>query len=67
MEIEYRTAQSPELAKSRETVRKMTGRMGFDENIGRVNWRLVRLISGIGYRFMPRDKSVTYRRLLHGL
>ena len=45
----------------------MTGRMGFDENIGRVNWRLVRLISGIGYWFMPRDKSVTYRRLLHGL
>lgn len=34
------------------TVKKMTRGMGFDENMGKVNWSFVRGISNFGYQFM---------------
>lgn len=60
--IDHRKAASPEMRKSIQTVRKMTGGMGFDENMGNVNWRLIRLISNFGYQFMPKEKGVKFSK-----
>ena len=62
MPIEQRRAESPEMQKNIRVVRKMTGGMGFDENMGKVNWKAIRLISGIGYKFMPKEKGVKFRK-----
>ncbi|MBR1797793.1 MAG: alpha/beta hydrolase [Clostridiales bacterium] len=62
MEI-IREATSEEMKKNIRTVRKMTGGMGFDENMGSVNWKMVRRISSIGYRFMPKEKGVKFSKV----
>gem|GEM_PF-3969109 len=36
--------------------------MSFDENMGNVNWRMVRLISNFGYKFMPKAKGVSFKK-----
>ena len=62
MSKEIRRASSPQFKKNIRTVRMMTGSMGFDENMGKVNWKAVRLISGIGYKFMPKEKGVRFKK-----
>lgn len=62
MPIETVRAESAEIKKNIQVVRKMTGGMGFDENMGKVNWRAVRLISGFGYKFMPKEKGVRFEK-----
>lgn len=62
MPTELRKAESPEMQKNIRIVRKMTSGMGFDENMGKVNWKAVRLISGIGYLFSPKEKGVKFRK-----
>lgn len=37
--------------------------MRFDEKMGKVNWRLVRIISNFGYQFMPREKGVRFQKI----
>ncbi|MBR1421941.1 MAG: alpha/beta hydrolase [Ruminococcus sp.] len=63
MSIEIRKAESPEIRKHIRVVQKMTSGMGFDEKMGNVNWRAVRLISGLGCRLMPKEKGVRFKRL----
>ncbi len=62
MPIETVKAESAEIKKNIRIVKKMTGGMGFDENMGKVNWRIVRLISGFGYKFMPKVKGVRFEK-----
>ena len=66
MGIQIREATSDEMKKNIRTVRQMTKGMGFDENMGKVNWSFVRAISNFGYRFMPKEKGVTYQKLTLG-
>lgn len=66
MGIKVREVKSEEMKKNIRTVRKMTGGMGFDENMGNVNWSFVRIISNFGYQFMPKEKGVTYRKIRLG-
>lgn len=40
----------------------MTKGMGFDENMEKVNWSFVRVISNFGYQFMPKEKGVKYKK-----
>ena len=40
-----------------------TQRMGFDENMSKVNWAAVRLISDFGYKFMPKEKGVRVKKI----
>lgn len=47
-------------------MRQMTKGMGFDENMGKVNWSFVRVISNFGYQFMPKEKGVKYKRIKLG-
>lgn len=63
MSIEIREAHSQEFEKSLKTVKFMSKRMAFDENMGKVNWKLVRTISNFGYRFMPKEKGVKYSKI----
>ena len=63
MTIEIRKAESKEIKKNIQTVRKMTKGMSFDENMGKVNWRLVRIISNFGYQFMPKEKGVRFQKI----
>lgn len=39
------------------TVKQMTKGIGVDENMGKVNWPFVRVISNYGYQFMPKVKG----------
>lgn len=63
MSIEVREASSSEIKKHIKVVKKMTGKMGFNENMTNINWKLVRLFSNIGFMFMPREKDVKYSKL----
>lgn len=63
MSIEIRKAESKEIQKNIQTVRKMTKGMSFDENMGKVNWHLVRIISNFGYKFMPKEKGVRFQKI----
>lgn len=66
MGIQIREAKSEEMKKNIRTVKKMTRGMGFDENMGKVNWSFVRGISNFGYQFMPKEKGVKYRKIRLG-
>ena len=52
MGIQIRQAKSTEMEKNIRTVQQMTKGMGFDENMGKVNWSFVRMISNFGYQFV---------------
>ena len=62
MSFETREADSEEMKKNIKMVKSMTSKMGFDENMGKVNWKLVRVISNFGYSFMPREKEVKVKK-----
>ncbi|MBP3609443.1 MAG: alpha/beta hydrolase [Lachnospiraceae bacterium] len=66
MGIQIREAKSEEMKKNIRIVQQMTKRMGFDENMDKVNWSFVRLISNFGYQFMPKEKGVTYTKVKLG-
>lgn len=66
MGIQIREATSEEMKKNIRTVKKMTKGMGFDENMGKVNWKFVRAISNFGYQFMPRKKEVKFSNVMFG-
>lgn len=63
MGIQIREAKSEEMKKNICTVKRMTKGMGFDENMGKVNWSFVRVISNFGYQFMPKEKNVKYKKI----
>jgi acetyl esterase/lipase len=63
MSIEKREAISEEMKKNIRTVKKMTNGMGFDENMGKVNWSMIRRISNFGYQFMTKEKGVKFRKV----
>ena len=60
MSVDIREATSKEIQKNIQVVKRMTKGMSFDENMGNVNWRRVRLISNFGYKFMPKAKGVCF-------
>ncbi len=66
MGIQIREATSEEMQKNIRTVKQMTKGMGFDENMGKVNWSFVRVISNFGYQFMPKEKGVKYKKIRLG-
>lgn len=66
MGIQTREAKSEEMRKNIQTVQQMTKGMGFDENMGKVNWTFVRVISNFGYQFMPKEKGVKYKKIRLG-
>lgn len=66
MGIQTREAKSEEMRKNIRTVQHMTKGMGFDENMGKVNWSFVRVISNFGYQFMPKEKGVKYKKIRLG-
>lgn len=66
MGIQIREAKSEEMKKNILTVKQMTKGMGFDENMGKVNWSFVRVISNFGYQFMPKEKGVKYKKIKLG-
>lgn len=61
--IYERQATSQEMEKNIRVVKKMTGSMGFDENMGKVNWKFVRAMSNFGYKFMPKEKECKYKKI----
>ena len=63
MGIQIREAKSKGMQKNIRIVKQMTKRMGFDENMGKVNQSFVRVISGFGYQFMPKEKGVKYKKI----
>lgn len=63
MGIQIREAGSAEMKKNIRTVQQMTKGMGFDENMEKVNWSFVRVISNFGYQFMPKEKGVKYKKV----
>lgn len=62
MGIQIREAISEEMKKNIRTVQFMTKGMGFDENMGKVNWSFVRTISNFGYQFIPKAKGVKFKK-----
>lgn len=66
MGIQIREAISEEMKKNIRTVQHMTKGMGFDENMGKVNWSFVRMISNFGYQFMPKVKGVKFKKVRLG-
>lgn len=66
MAIEHRKATSEEMKGALQAVQKMAGRMGFDENMEKVNWKLVRLLSNLGYTFMPKAEGVKFKNIRLG-
>lgn len=68
MSIEIRNATSAEMKKNINIVKKMSGGMGFDENMGKVKWSSVRRISNFGYMFMPKDRGAKFeKRKINGV
>lgn len=63
MSIEIREAISEEMKKNIKIVKAMTGGMGFDENMAKVNWSAIRIISSFGYKFMPKEKGIKVRKI----
>lgn len=66
MGIQVREAKSVKMKRNIRTVQQMTKGMGFDENMGNVNWSFVRVISNFGYQFMPKEKGVKYKKIRLG-
>lgn len=66
MGIQIREAKSEEMKRNVSTVRRMTKGMGFDENMAKVNWPFLRAISNFGYRLMPKQKGVKYKKIKLG-
>lgn len=66
MSIQIREAKSIVMKKNIRTVQHMAKGMGFDENMGKVNWSFVRVISNFGYQFMPKEKGVKYKKMRLG-
>lgn len=58
MAIEMRTATSQEMKSTIQSIIKMQKKMGFDENMEKLNWRLVRFVSNMGYRLMKPQQGV---------
>lgn len=68
MAIERRIATSAEMRSALQSIEKMSGKMGFDENMDKVNWKMVRLLSNLGYSFMPKAEGVTFQnKKFHGV
>lgn len=66
--IDIRTAFSAEMEKNAAVVGRMTGGMGFNGDMRKVNWKPVRLICDLGYSFMPGERRVRRRKLdLNGI
>ena len=63
MPIYSRKSYSEEFKKNIRIVKMMTRGMAFDENMSKVNWKAVRLISNIGYTFMPKEKGIKFYRI----
>ena len=60
MSFETREANSEEMKKNIKIVKSLTGKMGFDENMGKVNWKLVRIISNFGYSIYGINKYISF-------
>lgn len=68
MAIIHRVANSKEMQKNIKVTKKMTGKMQFDENMVKVNWKVVRRICNLGYQFMPKAKGVKFKKIdLNGI
>lgn len=60
--IIHRTATSREMEKCIKAVKRMTGKMGFDENMKEMDWEKVRTINKIGSAFQAKERGITVRR-----
>lgn len=58
MSVEIRKATSQEMKNTIQSIVRMQGKMGFDENMEKANWRMVRFVSNMGYRLMKPQKDV---------
>jgi len=65
MGIQIREAKSEEMIKNIHTVKKMTKGMGFDENMGNVNWPFVSPIFGDYTDFPPTFITCDYNETLY--
>lgn len=63
MSIIKRIAISKKMKKNINIVKKMTGKMKFDENMVNVNWKRVRFICNFGYQFMPKEKGIKFEKI----
>ena len=63
MAIDIRSAHSAEMEKNAAMVGRMTGGMGFNKDVSKVNWKAVRIICDLGYSLMPREKGVKIKKL----
>lgn len=66
MGVQIKEAKSEEMKKNIRIVKQMTKGMGFDEKMAKVNWSFVRVISNFGYRFMPKEKGVSFHKIKLG-
>lgn len=62
MSVELRTASSEEMRNTVKSIVKMQGRMGFNGEMEKINWKMVRLISNMGYRLMKPQKGVSFQK-----
>ena len=62
MPVIKRTAVSREMHIDTLIVRSASGSVVFDENMGSINWKRVRLRSDFEYRLIPADRSVSFSR-----
>ncbi|MBR0474826.1 MAG: alpha/beta hydrolase [Erysipelotrichaceae bacterium] len=61
-------ATSKEMKKNSKIVGSATGGFVFKGGYDKVNWKLLRFISNIGYSFMPKEKGVSYKKIeLNGI
>lgn len=66
MGVYERVADSKEMKRNKRLADKMSGVMGFDENLDKVNKKRMRRIYEFAFAFLPREKGVSYEKACYG-
>lgn len=62
MAVVARDATSKEMRKNKKLVEKISGFLGFDENLDKVNIKRMRKMYDLSFSFLPREKEVFYKK-----
>lgn len=63
MAKEYIEATSESVQKRSRLVKKVTGKMGFDSNMDKANWKVIRKLLSLSNQMMPKASEVIFRKM----
>lgn len=63
MSIEVRESTSKEMDRHKRIIKKVIGNRAFDEKMKEKNWKLIRKVSNMSHKIIPREKKVNFKKI----